>query len=405
VQTYLGSVSVLVVASLLLLAPRTASAAEVTWGRQFGTSKHDVALDSDAARTASSLLVAVSGSTAGVMDEGGHMHGIADAFVAAFWPGGELRWVREFGGPGEDMANDVAILGDAVYAVGAYHREVGVVASPRRDPASRGEVQPNAWIRRFAPNGHLLWEDRFGGDGWDEARSLAVDETGVYVVGTGRINGTGHVFGFLRKYSHDGRVDWTLGLRDARAVATDASGVYACGIDRQPPHGLVRVVRAFASDGSIRWSFRVDESLGGCDQLAASDGVVYAGGDRVQATAPSGLPEVDAWVQALTSDGARVFRRVWDVGLEDWVAGLDASPAGVVVETGVDGERVDVRRYSATGTFRFATLLPTRAVFAYGNGVAVVDDAIFATGWVELGHLPGERALGLTDAFMIRLDA
>jgi outer membrane protein assembly factor BamB len=395
-------VSALVGASVVAAMSATpAAAVEIAWGRQFGTHRFDVALDVDAGRASSPFLVVVGGSTAGVM-EGRRMHGIADAFVAAFWPSGATRWVRQFGGRGEDMANDVAVTDDAVYATGAYHREVGVVARPRRGGGD--DVQPNAWIRRFAPNGHLVWEDRFGGPGWDEARSIAVDATGAYVVGTGRIDGTGHVFGFLRKYSHDGKVVWTIGLRDARDVATEASGAYACGIERLPPDGLARVVVGFDVDGAVRWRHVVEEPFGGCDQLAASDGMVYLGGDRERGTAPSEAPELDAWVQGLTSDGSPVFRRVWDVGVEDWVAGLAASAHGVTVATGIDLERVEVRRYSPTGTRRWASLLPTRATFAVGNGVAVVDRAVFAAGWVEDGHLPGERELGAADAFLVRLD-
>ena len=124
-------VTVLIAAAFLVPAAgwQQALAAEVAWGRQFGTRRFDVALDVDAGRAAPPFLVVVAGSTAGVM-EGGRMHGIADAFLAAFWPSGATRWVRQFGGSGEDMANDVAVSDDAVYAVGAYHREVGVVARP-----------------------------------------------------------------------------------------------------------------------------------------------------------------------------------------------------------------------------------------------------------------------------------
>ena len=70
------------------------------WSRQFGTSGVD---DAEAIAFNAAGNPFVAGRTGGSLP-GGSSSGGSDAFLAATGPTGDILWVRQFGGPGEDYA-------------------------------------------------------------------------------------------------------------------------------------------------------------------------------------------------------------------------------------------------------------------------------------------------------------
>jgi Beta-propeller repeat len=190
------------------------------WGRQPGTSNGDsatgVATDTDG-------NVYVVGTTFGAL--GGSNKGITDAWVIKFDGDGHQLWSQQPGTSDGDGAFGVATDTDGnVYVVGESD---GALGGP-----SKGEV--DAWVIKFDGNGRQLWSQQPGTSAADLARGVATHKDGnVYVVGQslGALGGPsmGGVDAWVIKFAGDGHPLWSRqpGTSDfdlANGVATDPDG-------------------------------------------------------------------------------------------------------------------------------------------------------------------------------------
>ena len=195
----------------------------VAWTRQFGTGGAD---------WAHGVAVGASGAAYVVGDTNGGFPGQTgggsyDAFIRKYAPGGTVVWTRQFGSDEVDLASGVAVdSSGAVFVVGA---------TDGRLPGQLDRGDRDAFIRKYAPGGAVLWTRQFGTGEFDAATAVAVDASGcAYVVGT-----TSGAFpgqpdkeledAFVRKYAPGGAVLWTRQFgthqRDvAETVAVHASG-------------------------------------------------------------------------------------------------------------------------------------------------------------------------------------
>lgn len=198
-------------------------------------------------------------------------------------------WARSAGG-GSATANDggqsVAFGADgSVYVTGSVLFE--------GDPASNPGAA-NVFFAKYSASGAELWRYEIGGAGDDRGKGIAVDATGVYVVGhfVGGVDfdaGPGTAMltsanglsgptydGFLVKLTHDGEYVWahrfggSTGSWDmANAVAVDANnnvwltGVYGGSMDADPgPQTTILTSRGgsdlfvikLSSAGVFRWA-------------------------------------------------------------------------------------------------------------------------------------------------------
>jgi hypothetical protein len=221
------------------------------WADQFGTPEHDVAR-AVAADGAGALVVA--GDTSG--DLGGVAAGGRDAFVRAYRPDGRVRWTRQFGGGGADLAYGVAVAPDGdVLVVGT--------TSATLAPAGRGAT--DAYLRRYDASGRVLWTRRFGTDADERGAAVASDAaSGAVVAGytVGALAGpaAGGGDAFVRSYDARGNVRWTRqdgspAFDAARAVAVTPTGdVVVAGV-RENGTGAVAgaLVRSYDARGTLRW--------------------------------------------------------------------------------------------------------------------------------------------------------
>lgn len=198
------------------------SAGNELWTRQFGGPSFDFArgagVDATGAYVAGDLgTVFPVGST--------------DAFVRKYNSSGSELWSREFGSSSPETAFDVSAGDTGVYVVGSTDGTLpGQVA---------GGGFPDAFIRRYDSDGAESWTRQFGTSSVDQARGVAVDSTRVYVGGVtqGTLAGqasSGFQDVFVLAFDSDG--DEVSGeqlgsaLTDGGgAIAVDASGVYVVG--------------------------------------------------------------------------------------------------------------------------------------------------------------------------------
>jgi hypothetical protein len=118
--------------------------------------------------------VFVVGSTDGALTEeipaGGN-----DGFVMKFDPDGTRSWAHQFGSASDDDA--VAVVADrkGVYVAGS-------ASGPLPDAEVIGEW--DGYVRKYLPNGTQMWTHQLGTDDYDRVYGIAVERTGVYLVGT-----------------------------------------------------------------------------------------------------------------------------------------------------------------------------------------------------------------------------
>jgi hypothetical protein len=201
----------------------------VVWTRQFGTDEVDLASGVAVDSTGAVFVVGVTdGRLPGQLDRGDR-----DAFIRKYAPGGAVLWTRQFGTHQGDVAETVA-----VHASGT----VDVVGDTYGTFAGQShEGSQDAFVRTYAPGGAVLWTRQFGTSKWDVALGVAVDASGAaYVAGDtdGSFAGQPDMIetdAYIRKYAPGGAVVWTRQFGTdksdiASAVAVHGSGaIYVIG--------------------------------------------------------------------------------------------------------------------------------------------------------------------------------
>jgi hypothetical protein len=106
-----------------------------------------------------------------------------DAVVAALDSTGEVRWVRQFGSIGNDLALGLGVDHGGAVAVG---RVGGFLAPGPPDPGS------DAFARKYDTAGNVVWTMQLGTDTFDNAQDVVLKAGDVYFVGTTIGSMTGH---------------------------------------------------------------------------------------------------------------------------------------------------------------------------------------------------------------------
>lgn len=247
-----------------------------------------------------------------------------DAFLAAYDGDGNLLWVEQAGGPGQDTGRGVGVDdgGGAVYWTGSFSGTAtwgsGAAAQTRTSAGSS-----DGFLASYTPDGTLEWVTTVGGPEGDDLRDVAVSPFG-YVYATGTFRSVA-LFGAIPLSSR--------GLSDVAVIGANAFG------------GNVVWARQIGGNGNdyargIAWSF--DDRLG----VAGSfENVMLVGTDVLTSAGAS-----DAFLAVLTGDGTEVG------GHRAGGAGFDIANAVAAVQP------VD------TPTRAVAPFLPAFALVGYVDG-------------------------------------
>jgi len=92
-----------------------------------------------------------------------------DAYVLKLNSDGSLAWQKTFGGAGVDYAYSIQQTTDGGYIVAGYTN-------------SFGAGYEDVYILKLNSDGSLAWQKTFGGNGYDEARSIQQTTDGGYIV-------------------------------------------------------------------------------------------------------------------------------------------------------------------------------------------------------------------------------
>jgi hypothetical protein len=339
--------------------------------------------------------------------------GEADAFLARLEPEGQVRWLQRFGGPGDDSADALALGPDgSLLVVGRY-----------TGPAAFGDTRlegTGCFVAKVArEDGRVLWARGFGGRGYAQCRSVAVDAAGDVLItglfqgalsmGTETWTSAGESDLFLAKLSGaDGAPRWARrfgGSGDdvARDVVVTPSGTvllvgyFSAGAEGPAgavdfgPSELVSTgdadafLASFDGEGRCQWA----RALGGPtfdmvkSVVVAGDGSLYLTGLFQRAGVKTEPGQV-----LFTAGGFEGFlARYSEDGQERWTHRYPAMRSGHALAGPVAGDVVLVGHFE--GTLELDATWKLTSVDAKSDAVAVVYDANGAVRRAERWGGPG----------------
>ncbi len=278
--------------------PTAAPEISVAWTRHDGTAADEgasaIAVDDGG--------ISVVGTASGTCET--PLPGGSDGFIQRYDVAGEVLWTRQFGTPGPDWAKDVAADASGLTLLWVSDGSF--------------ESRDNAWdlfLRRYDPDGNVLWTRQWGQEGGDQVLSIAVDETGITAVGQTTNSPYEEDLlptqAFIRRYDLAGTLLWSeiFGSPDedvAQGVTADAAGLNVTGhtygsLDG-PNEGTFDVfVRRYDRAGKVVWATQFGTSAEdmGMDVAADAAGFTIVGHTNGSLGGP-GKGDLDLFVRRYT---------------------------------------------------------------------------------------------------------
>lgn len=348
-------------------------------------------------------------------------HGVLAATVLAQ----TIQWTRQFGGLSADRVLGVAVAGTSAY-IGGYTS--GTLPGQTRG----GGPAEDAFARHYDVNGNVVWTRQFGTRSREAILAVAVDSTGVYAAGytTGTLPAQTNVGGwdaFVRKYDSSGNEMWTrqfgsISDDQASGIAIDTTGVYVVGESGNPLPGQAQnfsgrtdaFIRKYDPMGTEVWtrqfgSAEIDSAIG-----VASDGIaVYVVGETTSSLpGQTGNGDYDAFVRKYDAAGTEGWTRQFGTSSGDEAFAVAADASGIYVGGTTGGALPGqnsagffdafVRKYSSAGIEQWTRQFGSSGIDIV-TGAAVDSTGVYAVGNVS-GALPGQVAAGGSDAFTRKYD-
>jgi hypothetical protein len=361
--------------------------------------------------------VYVVGHTGGTLD-GPHL-GSSDAFIRKYHPEGEILWADQFGTHLSDRADAVAADDEGhVYVAGTTSGSLA---------GSRGST--DAFLRTYSRNGVLRWTRQFGTSTFDRALGVAADHEGnAYVVGEtyGSLEGSnsGDYDAFVRKYSPEGEVLWTrqfgTGQEDvADGVAVHPNGaVYVAGYTLGDLQGTSKgdvdaFLRKYSATGNVIWTRQIGTTTSdyAVDVDVDTEGSAYIVGYTFGSFVGGNAGGVDAFIRKYGSAGTKQWTDQFGTMDDEFALAVGVDASGRAHVTGYTGGSLAgpnagfydafVRRYRANGTVAWTEQFGT-SLNTLGYGItALTGSEIYVAGSTELALVGASQ--GGFDAFLRRL--
>ncbi len=288
------------------------------------------------------------------------------------------QWSRSISTPQTDFASRVSAdaLGN-VYALGYTGGQLGQSSAGGYD----------AFLRKFNPNGTVLWTRQFGLSQHDAASSLHVSSAGdVVIAGStdGPLGGPslGSTDGFIRKYNSSGALMWTtqFGSPVVDAIAdvdlNSANEIFVGGYRLNfSPYEIRGFISKFSAGGASIWS----RTLSDTGEVFANGVAADIGGNMIVAGQASHGTRLTG-----SSESGRAFVAKYDgAGSPIWIRqfGGDTMVArdvevDAIGNSYVVGERF-VNKFDPTGSLLWSRSLNQNTV---GSNVALDGSGLIYVG-------------------------
>lgn len=406
----LGHSLMLVVMMLLLTTATSVGAQEVLWTSQFGSTNPERA--SAVASDATGVFVA------GQIDwgslNGTPSMGSSDGFVRGYSKDGAATWTRQFGTTSADRVSSVGSDPMSVYVAGST---MGAFAGQTSSGAF------DAFVTRLDRDGQVVWSRQFGSFNDDAASGLALHSTGTYVCGwaNGAMPGQtslGHFDAFVARMGSGSSIVWlrqfgSTFLDKAHAIAVDDSGVYVVGEAWNPMPGQVAMgrsdafIRKYDHDGNEVWTRQFGTTMSEeCYGVAVNASGVYVVG-RTNGTLPGQVlnGDYDAFIRRYDLDGTEGWTQQFGDTRDDYAfaVGLDADGAwvtGRAIQSGGDSDAF-VCKFDLGGSGMWNLQMGTTSDDD-ATAISIGQSGAYVAGSTD-GELPGQARMGGTDAFVAHL--
>lgn len=173
----------------------------IEWNQNYGGSAQDFAYS--IIQTSDNGYIIAGNSASDDHDVSGN-NGGNDYWIIKLNQAGELVWEENYGGSGDDTANEIIQTSDGGYIV------AGETQSDDQDVSENNGVG-DFWVIKLNNNGELQWEENYGGTERENALSIMRTPDGGYIT-----------VGWSR--SGDGDVSANYGGDDSWVVKLDSSG-------------------------------------------------------------------------------------------------------------------------------------------------------------------------------------
>jgi uncharacterized protein (TIGR03437 family) len=356
------------------------------WTRQFGTGKPVFAFGVAAGGGGVYAVGQATGTFPGQMQSLNEQ-----SFVMKYDTSGNQQWVREFG----SAASSTATFAHGVAADSSGVYVVGVTDGALPGQTGFGNGGGSAFIRKYDPSGTELWTHEFSVTGNEGANGVAVNSTGVYMVGeaagvfpNAKVDSSGFFNFWVRKYDANGNEQWTSQFgpgQHMRAAAVDGTGVYAVGNmgggalpGQTSSGGYDAFVKKYDLNGNPLWARQFGTGASDIPYGAGSDGNgVYLAGTTLgilpgQTTAGN----YDSYIRKYDTDGNEIWTLQFGTESSDRANGVAANSSGVYIA----GNTLD-QNYAAKigfgpvvfdgGVVNNASFTPSPAPVAPGSMAAV----------------------------------
>ena len=312
------------------------------WTRQFGTGKPVFAFGVAAGGGGVYAVGQVTGTFPGQTQSLNEQ-----SFVIKYDANGAEQWVREFGSSAPNtaaFAHGVAADSSGVYVVGVTDG-----ALPGQMGFGNGDCPcGSAFIRKYDPSGTELWTHEFSVTGNEGANGVAVNSTGVYMVGeaagifpNAQVDSSGSFNFWVRKYDADGNEQWTSQFgpgQHMRAAAVDGTGVYAVGNmgggalpGQTSSGGYDAFVKKYDLNGNPLWARQFGTGASDIPYGAGSDGngVFLVGNTLGILPGQTSSGGYDAYIRKYDPSGNDLWTLQFGRVSDDRATGVAANSSGV----------------------------------------------------------------------------
>jgi hypothetical protein len=168
---------------------------------------------------------------------------------------GSLIWVKTCNpssSTGYDIAADVAVDESGVYIIGYDSKKGNYRWRMEKRSLSDGSL---IWLKTCNPSSSLDW-----------ATGVAVDRSGVYIVGSDSKKGNMR-WRMEKRSLSDGSLMWlktsnpSSDSDDSRGVSVDGAGLYVVGSDNKKGNERWRMEKHSLGDGSLIWLKTVNPTI------------------------------------------------------------------------------------------------------------------------------------------------